>query len=274
MDYLPRPIPVLPAGGIAAEILFSDEFILAGDHKDDVSHLHDCCEVYVNLSGDVSFAIGSRVYPVTPGDVIITRPNELHHCIYHSDCRHGHYCLWMRPDEAYLPYFSCFFDRAPGEMNRISMDAAARDALIAAMERLATDGFGSAGGMSALFFVLDTLERHRFDVGASGRLPEDLLTIIRHIDEHFAGDCSAAALEREFFISRSTLCRRFRSCLGTSPARYVEARRMTAAREMLESGATVQDTVARCGFSDYSHFISAFRRQFGITPAKYAKNFK
>ena len=100
MDYLPRPIPILPVGGIAAEIRFTDEFVLANDHKDDVSHLHDCCEVYVNLSGDVSFAIGSHVYPVAPGDVIITRPNELHHCIYHSDCRHGHYCLGMRPAAA------------------------------------------------------------------------------------------------------------------------------------------------------------------------------
>lgn len=54
-------------------------------------HIHPECEIYLNLSGDVSFMVEDRIYPITAGSVIITRPHEYHHCIYHSDKRHRHY---------------------------------------------------------------------------------------------------------------------------------------------------------------------------------------
>ena len=31
------------------------------------------CEIYLNLSGDVSFEVENRIYPVSPGTVILTR---------------------------------------------------------------------------------------------------------------------------------------------------------------------------------------------------------
>ena len=36
------------------------------------------------------------MYPISAGDVILTAPNELHRCIYHSDGVHEHFCIWMR----------------------------------------------------------------------------------------------------------------------------------------------------------------------------------
>ena len=40
------------------------------------AHIHKRCEVYINLSGDVSFAVENRLYSITRGSVIITRPSE------------------------------------------------------------------------------------------------------------------------------------------------------------------------------------------------------
>lgn len=54
-------------------------------------HIHSECEIYFNLSGDVSFMAGDNVYPVSRGSLIITRPYEYHHCIYHSDAVHRYY---------------------------------------------------------------------------------------------------------------------------------------------------------------------------------------
>lgn len=34
-------------------------------------HAHECCEIYVNVSGDVSFAVEDAIYPIGRGDVII-----------------------------------------------------------------------------------------------------------------------------------------------------------------------------------------------------------
>ena len=54
------------------------------------SHIHEECEIYLNLSGDVSFEVENKIYPISRGSVIITRPYEYHHCIYHSDACHKH----------------------------------------------------------------------------------------------------------------------------------------------------------------------------------------
>ena len=36
------------------------------------SHIHDICEIYVNISGDVSFMVENKVFTISHGDVIIT----------------------------------------------------------------------------------------------------------------------------------------------------------------------------------------------------------
>ena len=55
------------------------------------SHIHKECEVYINLSGDVSFEVENRIYPISRGSVIITRPYEYHHCIYRSNALHEYF---------------------------------------------------------------------------------------------------------------------------------------------------------------------------------------
>lgn len=54
-------------------------------------HIHDECDIYINLSGDVSFAVENSLYPLLPGNIIITHPHEYHHCIYHSEKLHKHF---------------------------------------------------------------------------------------------------------------------------------------------------------------------------------------
>ena len=60
-------------------------------------HIHDECEIYINLSGDVSFSVEGTIYPIVPGGVIITRPSEYHHCIYHSNKFHKHFWILFNP---------------------------------------------------------------------------------------------------------------------------------------------------------------------------------
>ena len=58
-------------------------------------HIHDCYEIYVNVSGDVAFLVNNLLYPVRQGDVIVTRPGELHICVYQSPELHERFCFWI-----------------------------------------------------------------------------------------------------------------------------------------------------------------------------------
>ncbi len=58
--------------------------------------------------------------------------------------------------------------------------------------------------------------------------------------------------------------------LGVSPARFVEAVRLDAARRLLEARTLDLAQVAeRTGFSGPDHLIRAFGRRLGVTPTAY-----
>ena len=81
MKYEPSPRPI-DCGGISADVNYVDAFTRADDPMHDGAHIHSFCEVYLNLSGDVSFVVEDSVYPVvrrfrgSPGRAALCRSRE------------------------------------------------------------------------------------------------------------------------------------------------------------------------------------------------------
>ena len=108
-------------------VVFRDYYEEKNKHAADVSHIHDVCEIYLNISGDVSFVVENSVYPISRGDMIISAPDEFHHCVYHSDGVCKHYCLWI--DGLPQRYLRAFYDRNRGEKNLISVSCDEKERL-------------------------------------------------------------------------------------------------------------------------------------------------
>ena len=77
-----------PFGTLRLQVAYSELDSKSKQNTFD-SHIHNECEIYINLSGDVSFVVENKVYPIVPGSIIITRPGEYHHCVYHSNALLG-----------------------------------------------------------------------------------------------------------------------------------------------------------------------------------------
>jgi AraC family transcriptional activator of tynA and feaB len=78
---------------------------------------------------------------------------------------------------------------------------------------------------------------------------------------------TSAEVARELHVSVRTLQRAFAG-YGETFADFVRRRRLEEARRALVSGPlTVSEVAARFQFADSSHFVRAFRRRFGHTPA-------
>ena len=112
---------ILPGGRLCAVTEYGERNINGSLHPTDDAHIHDYCEIYFNVSGNVSFAVENKVYPVNTGDIIISKPNEIHYCIYHSDQLHTCYCFWVKASAEYSYLLSPFLQRAAGEKNRITL---------------------------------------------------------------------------------------------------------------------------------------------------------
>ncbi|MFD0683866.1 GlxA family transcriptional regulator [Actinomadura fibrosa] len=90
-----------------------------------------------------------------------------------------------------------------------------------------------------------------------------------------AADLSAAALAERMCLSERHFTRVFRAETGATPAAYVEAARVEAARRLLEGTDDPLDQVAAaCGLRSVETLHRAFRRRLGTTPAAYRRRFR
>jgi AraC-like DNA-binding protein len=83
-------------------------------------------------------------------------------------------------------------------------------------------------------------------------------------------DLSPSSLARELNVSVRTLHRAF-ATVEESVAAYIRRRRLERARAELATPLRrpgVSEVAARWHFADSSHFIRAFRKQYGETPAQ------
>jgi AraC-like DNA-binding protein len=100
--------------------------------------------------------------------------------------------------------------------------------------------------------------------------PGPLRRVVRWIDEHFGEKITLVTLASVADCSQWHLIRLFDSFVGTSPARYVAARRLQKSRELLcAPGSDITEVALQCGFSSQSHFTRVFVRKYGEPPGAY-----
>lgn len=91
--------------------------------------------------------------------------------------------------------------------------------------------------------------------------------VARAFQDHDLRTADLAALSGR---SVATFNREFRRIFGASPAKWRKQRRLERARELLEtSGEAITSIGLLVGYESTSHFISAFKKQFGQTPGQF-----
>ena len=275
MSYTPQlQALVEDHGGIHVDVLYEKRFTTINDITHDEQHIHDFYELYVNLSGDVSFLVENNLYPIKRGDMILTSPNEIHRCIYHNDCVHEHFCIWMKE----IPFASSVLKNEFDTNKLVILSEKNKQKLIDLCFSL-YQSYNDENealkcrAISGLAGILDLICNHRKNVASEQeQLPESFSKIVDYIICNFMDpNCNVTTLCKEFYISKSTLCRKFQQYFQMTPSDYIESKRFSEAKKLLNAGLSVQDTCSGSGFSDCSYFIMRFRKKFGITPYKYQK---
>ncbi|MEI5673123.1 MULTISPECIES: GlxA family transcriptional regulator [unclassified Nocardioides] len=106
--------------------------------------------------------------------------------------------------------------------------------------------------------------------GDVGRLGPTLDWALAHLDEPMTVDDLAARAR----MSRRHFTRRFAETTGTTPARWVLARRLDESRRLLETTGWSVDRIARsCGFGSAVTFRQNFAAAYATTPTSYRQRF-
>ena len=106
---------------------------------------------------------------------------------------------------------------------------------------------------------------------AHGGLPKHRLKrVLDYVEQHTSEDISLSTLAGIACLSAHHFSELFRQSTGMSPYKYVIARRIEHAKQMLrESDVGILDVALANGFSDQSHFSKTFRRVTGMMPSAY-----
>lgn len=87
-------------------------------------------------------------------------------------------------------------------------------------------------------------------------------------------DFSNCQMEEMLFLSHSTLNRKVKTLLNTTPNDYLRTKRLGVAAQLLSSSdSRVNEICYAVGFNSPSYFARCFREQHGMTPAEYRKQF-
>lgn len=239
------------------------------------SHIHPECEIYLNLSGDVSFMVEDKIYPVSRGSVIVTRPYEYHHCIYHSKALHDHYWI-LFSSEGNEHLLKSFFQRERGEGNLIILEEQALEKVLELCDRFIEKKATELGRQIDFLQLIELLDagEHSTLQEDTLKLPGDVLFAMDYMEEHLAEPIRMEELAKLAHVSINTLERHFRESLQDTPTAILRRKRLIRASELLRKGKSVLEACEISGFSDYSNFIALFRKQFEITPLQYQKLFR
>ncbi|MFJ9770449.1 GlxA family transcriptional regulator [Kitasatospora sp. NPDC101157] len=102
------------------------------------------------------------------------------------------------------------------------------------------------------------------------RIDELRMWIAEHLTEHL----SLEALAARAHLSVRHFTRLFQQRTSTTPAAYVEAARLEAARRLLEeSDRSLPEVAALSGLGSVETLHRVFRRRLGTTPAEYRRRF-
>jgi AraC family transcriptional regulator, arabinose operon regulatory protein len=136
----------------------------------------------------------------------------------------------------------------------------------------------SADGVSprATEFALNALERALLwlDAASPGpqQLDERIHEAIIFIARNLAGRLSVRAIAEAVALSPSRFSHLFTEQVGTSPARFVELRRIERAQALLASSSLPIGVIAEAtGFSSQFYFATRFRALAGMSPSQWRR---
>lgn len=248
-------------------------------------HIHDCYEIYYSISGGKQFLIDNRFYDIHPGDLFVINQFESHYLSEIDDMVHERIVMSIHPDfikslsttQTNLAY--CFTSHTGEFSHRISLTNIQQERILYFIDKMTSAyDYGSDLIERATFIELLVLINSAYINNSKQKITDSSFQynqqvedILAYINTNIREPITVEHLANHFYISSSYICRIFKATTGTTINKYINARRITIAKSLLATGASVISVCEQCGFNDYSNFLKAFTKAVGISPKKYAR---
>ncbi len=258
--------------------------------KERTLHHHDFYEINLFWAGNMDYGIESRIYHLTPGDLLLIGPNELHQPLTEPEAESmERQVLWIeksfleRSPEYGVDLTACFNTGALEHTNCLRFEDNVVQRIARLMEQITTENnseeYGSsmmadAALLQILIYINRLAQRSTQPAERTDRSSSLVSKVLGYINDHYAEELTLDALANRFFISKYHLSREFGRITGTSVHRYIIQKRLVIAKQLLSEGKPSTEIAQRCGFGDYSNFYRAFKSEYGISPKEFVAHLK
>lgn len=250
--------------------------------KDEVQlHSHTFYELLYCCSGNVQYLLGPHRYQLHRGDIVIIPPGVSHRPLFLEQLvePYERYVVWLSPEFMEQAQQLCGDLRFDAQYHLLRTAGTPWENLNQLFERGCKEAARRAKGWEA-HVCGNTLQLLVELMRASNaeQMPppvtekrELLDEIMGYIESHLAEKITLETTARQFLVSQSTISQTFRQKLGISFYHFVTQRRLIAAKSAILEGQPMELLCEDIGFSDYSTFYRAFKREYGISPSQYRK---
>ena len=245
------------------EVYFYENF----PEYDLVAHYHEFYEIHLVISGEVTYWIDGKVYPVHAGNLMLLSPMQLHKPALTGSGACQRIILWISKQ---------YLEKKTQNTNLLNCFTSEQHLYQAAnltetfqklyYEHSTQKPYSELYIESLLLQVLIELSRADGRTALQERQSPLIAKIITYISEHFTEDICLDSIAEHFHISKFHLSHLFKTETGTSLYRYVILKRISLAKQLLLSGQPANQVSLQCGFRDYSVFYKAFKAEYNHSP--------
>lgn len=251
-------------------------------------HHHDFNKIIIFISGDVNYFIEGKSYKLKPWDILFINNNEIHKPQVSPDEYYERIVIWIKPNfmDKYSSLDSnllkCFEIALENKYNLLRLNEPSINTIKSFTNQIketeSHNEFGNDILKNALFLQLMVFINRLFLSSDKNNNMEDIKydenieNILNYINDNIEKDLSIDKIADKFFISKYYLMRKFKSQTGSSIHSYIVKKRLILAKSLIAKEYTMSEISTKCGFNDYSSFVRAFKKVYGVSPRNYVSN--
>ena len=246
-----------------------------GSVEKDMFHTHSNYELFCACNGPVLLCFEDALCTLETGQAAIVPPGKCHHAVFSQP-----------EDKAFAFNYMLRYLRS-NENSRMLQQLHSNDRWyclqmddqLNSLAQFLSEAFREGSGTLCCVYMLALLLRFAQDRGASGALashaPDNTAGRLYKIDQvifsNHTGKLPLTSLARELHLSSRQLSRIIQKHYGVSYRTKNKQLRMQSAARRLQNGEDIALVAAAEGYHSLSAFYAAFRKTFGMTPAKYKR---